>query len=666
MKRIISMLMTLCLLTALCPAGAEEAPSMGKPWANPNMFSEFSVRPGPEENYYIYANYDLLAQTASNPVPGASLGTQTEESLADQFLEICLNSEYTDTDSRILQILYKMIADTEKREKETLSDLMVRVDRVKAVKTTQELTDLMLEEGFLTANPFFTCNLQSSALEPGMMVITVNRKAQLEYTEMADDPTEEELMNGPQIDRKTPRKGLLLMGYGEDEADRIISEIERYDNAFTATEPDWLNSTSSTKASLLTIREKCLPLYAQITAEGFVQEGAETREIYEIGPGNIGVFTEWYTDENLETLKAIVALSLYKYAKTYLGLEAFTEGTYETEGKAAKLTQFKELRYLAFLVTEQAYVDHYCPEEKWAIAVNLFEELREAMRSRVQASEWMSEESKKKCMDKLADLDIGKIVPPGGKFDFTELLARLSECGSLMDAAAHCVRLQNRCRTRFAGEPMDRTNPYVNGTKGILTDNGQYEPGPNIFNIGATALNGVFCDFTSRETVLGTLGFHIAHELSHGYDLMGARRDVTGTDLLFTQEDYGYFEKKAMEIAAQLSAMECGNGVHVQGEQVIYEAMADLAGMTLLLDLVRQEEDFDYDAFFRAPAGIFFSYKYGEDYHPSVDGRVDPHPPHYIRINFTLAHFDEFYETYPSVTEGTPMYLAPEERILVW
>ena len=42
------------------------------------------------------------------------------------------------------------------------------------------------------------------------------------------------------------------------------------------------------------------------------------------------------------------------------------------------------------------------------------------------------------------------------------------------------------------------------------------------------------------------------------------------------------------------------------------------------------------------------------------------HPPHYFRVNFTLAHFDEFYRTYPSVTEGTPMYIAPEDRILAW
>lgn len=591
----------------------------------------------------MWSNYDLLAQGAAGADHEASLGIQTAQFLADQFLDICTNPEYTDTDSQILQILYKMISDTEKREKETFSDLMARIDRVKAVTTKEELTELMLEEGFLLANPFFLCFLQKSGLDRNRAVISVARKILLEYLPMSDDPTEEEMMKGPQIDRETTRKGLLLMRYSEEEADRIIDEMERYDSYFAAGEPEWLDNAKVMWVSLQQIRENCMPLYAMLSAQGLVREDAETQAIYEIGPGSVGAFTEWYMDENLETLKAVVALSLYDYAKTYLSLEAFTGGTYAAEGEAAKLKKINELRNLAFISANQAYVTHFCPEEKWAIAVNLFEELREAMRERIQASEWMSGESKQKCMRKLDNLAMGRIVPPGGNFDCTELLARLRECDSLMDAAALCIRLQKRCMMRFAGEPLDRTNPYVNNTKGILSDNGQYEPPLNIFNIGAPALNGVLCDFSSRETVFGTLGMHIAHELSHGYNLLGARRDVTGTEPLFTEADYKYFEGKATEIAAQLSKMECGNGVHVQGDQVIYEAMADLGGMTLLLDLVRQEKEFDYDAFFRAFAGLYFAYKQGDDYHPTVDGRVDPHPPHYVRINFTLAHFDEFY-----------------------
>ena len=43
----------------------------------------------------------------------------------------------------------------------------------------------------------------------------------------------------------------------------------------------------------------------------------------------------------------------------------------------------------------------------------------------------------------------------------------------------------------------------------------------------------------------------------------------------------------------------------------------------------------------------------------------DSHPLHYLRTNATLQQFDEFLEQY-DIKEGDKMYLAPEERVLVW
>ncbi len=51
---------------------------------------------------------------------------------------------------------------------------------------------------------------------------------------------------------------------------------------------------------------------------------------------------------------------------------------------------------------------------------------------------------------------------------------------------------------------------------------------------------------------------------------------------------------------------------------------------------------------------------------PGPEAAHSIHPFCYIRINYTVQHFDEFYAACPSVTEGTPMYLAPGDRVLVW
>ena len=664
MKRLFSALLVLCLLAACGAARADETPSTGHPWVNPNLCESFPERPGPEENFYLWANYDLFTEaTAGGEIKPYDLMAAAEASLSEQFLDIYQNPEYTDTESEILQILYRLASDTEKRKQESLDLLMSRVNRIKAVKSVEELTELIQEKGFLLATPFLVFNAQKSAIDPNQIVTCVERKLMLDYLPMEDEPTEEELMNGPAIDTEAPRKGLRLMQYSEEEADRIIGGLKQYDEPTAEDQPEWMDGT---RASLQQIRENCPPIYALLSSAGAVKEGAETQSIYEFSTGCIPVFSGFYTDENLETLKAIVALSMYDYAKTYLNLDAFTAETYHAEDEKAQQDLIREVRYLASIPAAQAYITHYCPEEKWAVASSLFEDIREAMRKRIQASAWLSEESRKKAMEKLDNLALGQIIPPGGSFDCGTLLEELRGCNNLMDAAAYCEYFNRQCSMRFVGEPMERTNPYTNDTYGALALGGQYIPSLNIFNIGASALNGTFCDFSSTEALYGSLGFHIAHEVSHGYDTLGAQRDVTGEAPLFTESDSQYFRDQSKKTTVQLDKIETGNGVMLQGEQVTYETMADLTGMTLVLDLAKQKEYFDYAACFRAAARFFYEYRPGNDNHPKADGRVDPHPPYYVRINFTAAQFDEFYQAYPSVKEGTPMYIAPEDRNLIW
>jgi putative endopeptidase len=313
-------------------------------------------------------------------------------------------------------------------------------------------------------------------------------------------------------------------------------------------------------------------------------------------------------------------------------------------------------------------VAHYCPEETWQIAVSLFEETREAMRARITANAWMSQEAKQKSIAKLDDLVMGQLVPPGGNFDCSPLLADLKQCGTLMDAAAVNRRFYNQCMMRFTGEKLVRGNPYTLGASdlGVLSVGGRYIPGQNLFSIGAPALSEAMCDYSSRAALLGTLGTHIGHELSHGYDFIGAQYDVTRSGPLFTEEGNAVFTEKAMAVADMLSRIESGNGIVLQGDKLITEAMADLTGVTLMLDLAKKEAGFDYDTFFRAFADFYFEYEYGYDARPDRLAGWNPHPPYHVRINFTVAFFDEFYQAYPSVTEGTPMYIAPEDRILVW
>ena len=88
-----------------------------------------------------------------------------------------------------------------------------------------------------------------------------------------------------------------------------------------------------------------------------------------------------------------------------------------------------------------------------------------------------------------------------------------------------------------------------------------------------------------------------------------------------------------------------------------------MGGMKAVLELASRKENFDYDTFFRQFARVWSSQvsydteKYLFDY--------DEHPLDYLRINVTLAQYDEFTETY-DIHEGDGMFIPEGKRVKVW
>ena len=144
-----------------------------------------------------------------------------------------------------------------------------------------------------------------------------------------------------------------------------------------------------------------------------------------------------------------------------------------------------------------------------------------------------------------------------------------------------------------------------------------------------------------------------------------AKGDVKTFSNLDTEEIGKYFIEKATAIIERMKRIELLDGVHPSGELEITEMRADLTGLSLSLDLAKKDKNFDYEKFFRAYAKLYSAYVPSREEIMSKN-QYDPHPSPHIRINYEVAQFEEFYKTYPSVTEGTPMYIAPEDRILVW
>ena len=653
MKRAAALLITLCLI-ACCggvPAAAEEFHTEGDPWINSDVFGMWpSERPAPEEQYTLYVNFDFYRNApATGDAATASNYTRTTEMIRKQKLELCTDPEYTDAESECMRILYGFYTDRETIGKDGFASLMGYADRIKAAGSLEDLTALMREGGFLFGTPFFYYGVgKAQDGDTEQYVLSVSRS----YALGSPMPEDEE--------KEAALQRLVRMQYSEAEARTLVEKMFALDSFFpaeyvwTEREGELQEKPALTPAE---IREVCPPLAAMLEGQGLMKEDAGTKAIYQAMLMDLVAFRESWTAENLDVLKAVICLSMYSAAETHLGHAAFPEAAENQD----------PLTCLAFFPSDlvaKAYMNHFIQEERITECYQLVEDLKEAMRARIEQSTWASPETKAKAYEKLDKMVMASMLDPV-EYDFEALRTALRSCHSLLEAVIQETLFSRKCMMQYAGMETFRGNRRM-VTESSFGDGGKYYPWENAIYIPVSALTGEVYDGTSRETVLATLGAHIGHELSHGFDTYGMTYDAEGTqNPIVTEADMQAYMERANAVADRAGRVKLLDDLNVPGQQQITEIIADTEGLRLALDLAKKEENFDYDAFFRAYAR-FYNWYYSDRETYLRQFTMDTHPAPMFRVNFTVQLMDEFYETYPSVTEGMPMYLPPEERELVW
>ena len=277
-------------------------------------------------------------------------------------------------------------------------------------------------------------------------------------------------------------------------------------------------------------------------------------------------------------------------------------------------------------------------------------------RTMLASEEWLSEETRTKAVEKLDRITINAVYPEKWADDsalsldglgYYDCLRAIAEYGHDRDIS-------------LLGTKVDHELWEFN----ILDTNAYYNPQDNSINIIRGILGGSFYrDDMSDEELYAGIGSVIGHEISHAFDTNGAQFDADGNLLnWWTEDDYAAFTNRANRLAAYYDKMIAFGGYHVQGQNIQTEAIADMAGLKCMLGLLAQKGG-DARAFFDAYAKIWARLNTREfEYYCLMQ---DTHPLHYLRVNATVQQFPQFYEAY-DVHEGDGMYLAPENRVLVW
>ncbi|WP_027086935.1 M13-type metalloendopeptidase [Cohnella panacarvi] len=376
------------------------------------------------------------------------------------------------------------------------------------------------------------------------------------------------------------------------------------------------------------------------------------------------------TDQNLQTIKDLLAFNTYhNYANAFseeaLGFEddltkavaGIVPEKVPVEQRASALAQSFEPQ--AF---DKFFVSQYFPESSKSDVNDIVSEIIAKYEDRIDALDWMSAGTKTKAIEKLKNIKVNIGYPDEWKQTLSYSVTSREDGGTLFDAM-----INHRIAAEAAGKEALK-KPYsldVWNVLPVMTVNAFYNPSTNSIIFPAAILQAPFYDpKASREQNLGSIGAIIGHEISHAFDVNGAQFDKDGNLVnWWTEADYAEFQKRTAKVAAELSEIEFVPGNKVNGDLTLAETIADLGGLSCVLDIADDNPNADLSQVFEGFARAFAAWMPSEL--SVVYLQMDPHAPSKVRVNFVLQMQGSFYSVY-NVTDKDAMYVSPEKRISIW
>ena len=315
------------------------------------------------------------------------------------------------------------------------------------------------------------------------------------------------------------------------------------------------------------------------------------------------------------------------------------------------------------------YVKRHFPPTSKEKMLELVDYLIAAYRTRIADLDWMSEATKERATEKLAQFN-AKIGYPNNWRNYDDLTFG----DDLIENVRRGARFEHDYQLGKIGKPSDR-NEWVSSPQ---TVNAFYNPVVNDITFPAAILQPPFFDPEADAAEnFGAIGAVIGHEIGHGFDDQGSRYDGLGNlNSWWTEEDRTNFDDLTSKLVGQFnglvpSVLEGTDTKGVNGEFTLGENIGDLGGLGIavvaykkyLADHGQEENREGFQRLFTAWARVWRSKT-----RPEMAAQllaIDPHSPNEFRCNVIAANVAEFYEAF-DVEPGSKMWIAPEDRVTIW
>ncbi|WP_321298215.1 M13 family metallopeptidase [Marinifilum fragile] len=315
----------------------------------------------------------------------------------------------------------------------------------------------------------------------------------------------------------------------------------------------------------------------------------------------------------------------------------------------------------------QLYVAKYFPPEAKERMDKLVNNLKIALRGRIEKLEWMSDSTRTQALAKLDAFGV-KIGYPNKWEDYSKLEVSTDSYIQNLWRAAKFYDAKNIAKL---GQPVDTEKWGMTPQ----TVNAYYHPMLNEVVFPAAILQPPFFYMDGDDAVnYGAIGVVIGHEMTHGFDDSGRRFDKDGNMRdWWTAEDTEKFNARAEKLVEQFNGFYAFDDLHVDGKLTLGENIADYGGLTVALEAYKMALNGDQPAdiegftnmqrFFLAYSKVWRGNTRDKYLRKLI--KEDVHSPGKYRVNGGLFNIPEFYEAF-EIAETDPLYRTEEQRAVIW
>ena len=322
----------------------------------------------------------------------------------------------------------------------------------------------------------------------------------------------------------------------------------------------------------------------------FQAQGVDTPEMFSLAmPQFHQEVDKMLADTPVEAWKAYFRFHAIDGASPFLS-KAFADENYDFYGKTMRGQKEQKARWKRVLGTMdgeigeafgQEYVKVAFPADSKAKMETLVQNLRTALKARIEKLDWMSDETKKKAIAKWNSFT-PKIGYPDKWRSWDGLAtSRDNYVGNVLAAEEFNYKWQ----MGKIGKPVDKTEWGMSPQ----TVNAYYNPQQNEIVFPAAILQPPFFDPKADDALnYGGIGAVIGHEMTHGYDDQGSRFGPTGNfENWWTDADAKGFASRTDKLVNQFNGYEALPGLKVNGKLTLGENIADLGGLNTAYDAMK-------------------------------------------------------------------------------